>query len=102
MQPTAFKSAAASQSAQRWGLSTAGFGDACGHSAQAVTSAQTWRTKRSTPRSGLAAAEQTISDAQVVADAVRRAGGEAIVADPDSLPPRIADRYLELKAAGRL
>ncbi|MFC7790088.1 DUF58 domain-containing protein [Microbacterium sp. MAHUQ-60] len=49
-----------------------------------------------------AAAEQTISDAQVVADAVRRAGGEAIVADPDSLPPRIADRYLELKAAGRL
>jgi uncharacterized protein (DUF58 family) len=49
-----------------------------------------------------AAAEQTISDAQVVADAVRRAGGEAIATDPDSLPPRIADRYLELKAAGRL
>jgi len=49
-----------------------------------------------------AAAEQTIRDAQVVADAVRRAGGEAIATDPDSLPPRIADRYLELKAAGRL
>lgn len=49
-----------------------------------------------------AAAEQTISDAQVVADAVRRAGGEAIAADPEALPPRIADRYLELKAAGRL
>ncbi|MDT0156783.1 DUF58 domain-containing protein [Microbacterium sp. ARD32] len=49
-----------------------------------------------------AAAEQTIRDAQVVADAVRRAGGEAIAADPAILPPRIADRYLELKAAGRL
>jgi len=49
-----------------------------------------------------AAAEQTIRDAQVVADAVRRAGGEAIAADPEELPPRIADRYLELKAAGRL
>jgi uncharacterized protein (DUF58 family) len=49
-----------------------------------------------------AAAEQTIRDAQVVADAVRRAGGEAIAADPEALPPRIADRYLELKAAGRL
>ena len=49
-----------------------------------------------------AAAEQTMRDAQVVADAVRRAGGEAIAADPEALPPRIADRYLELKAAGRL
>ncbi|MGN7976898.1 DUF58 domain-containing protein [Microbacterium sp. 22195] len=49
-----------------------------------------------------AAAEQTMRDAQVVADAVRRAGGEAIAADPETLPPRIADRYLELKAAGRL
>ncbi|MFC5432079.1 DUF58 domain-containing protein [Microbacterium suwonense] len=49
-----------------------------------------------------AAAEQTIRDAQRVADAVRRAGGEAIAADPETLPPRIADRYLELKAAGRL
>ncbi|MGF2948468.1 DUF58 domain-containing protein [Microbacterium alcoholitolerans] len=49
-----------------------------------------------------AAAEQTMRDAQVVADAIRRAGGEAIAADPDQLPPRIADRYLELKAAGRL
>ncbi|MFD5225037.1 DUF58 domain-containing protein [Microbacterium sp. NPDC058342] len=49
-----------------------------------------------------AAAEQTLRDAQVVADAIRRAGGEAIATDPESLPPRIADRYLELKAAGRL
>lgn len=49
-----------------------------------------------------AAAERTMRDAENVADAVRRAGGEAIAADPESLPPKIADRYLELKAAGRL
>jgi uncharacterized protein (DUF58 family) len=49
-----------------------------------------------------AAAERTLRDAENVADAIRRAGGEAITADPEELPPRIADRYLELKAAGRL
>lgn len=49
-----------------------------------------------------AAAERTMRDAENVADAIRRAGGEAIAADPETLPPRIADRYLELKAAGRL
>ncbi|MBW8761670.1 MAG: DUF58 domain-containing protein [Microbacterium sp.] len=49
-----------------------------------------------------AAAERTMRDAENVADAIRRAGGEALAADPETLPPRIADRYLELKAAGRL
>lgn len=49
-----------------------------------------------------AAAERTLQDAARVADAIRRAGGEPLAADPDDLPPRIADRYLELKAAGRL
>jgi len=49
-----------------------------------------------------AAAERTLADATRVADAIRRAGGEPLAADPDDLPPRIADRYLELKAAGRL
>ncbi len=49
-----------------------------------------------------AAAERTMRDAENLADAVRRAGGEALAADPETLPPRIADRYLELKAAGRL
>lgn len=49
-----------------------------------------------------AAAERTLRDAENVSDAIRRAGGEAIAADPESLPPKIADRYLELKAAGRL
>ena len=49
-----------------------------------------------------AAAERTLADAARVADAIRRAGGEPIAADPDDLPPLIADRYLALKAAGRL
>ena len=49
-----------------------------------------------------AAAERTLQDAARVADAIRRAGGEPLAADPEDLPPRIADRYLELKAAGRL
>lgn len=49
-----------------------------------------------------AAAERSLRDAEIVADAVRRAGGEAVAADPELLPPRIADRYLELKAAGLL
>jgi uncharacterized protein (DUF58 family) len=49
-----------------------------------------------------AAAEQTLADADRVAQAVGRAGAEAIAAGPDDLPPRIADRYLQLKATGRL
>ena len=49
-----------------------------------------------------AAAERTLRDAEEVAGAVARAGGDAIAAGPDGLAPRIADRYLELKAAGRL
>ena len=49
-----------------------------------------------------AAAERAVRDAAVVTAAIARAGAEAIAADPESLPPRIADRYLALKAAGRL
>lgn len=49
-----------------------------------------------------AAVERSAHDAAVVAAAVARAGGEAIAATPEDLPPRIADRYLALKAAGRL
>lgn len=41
-------------------------------------------------------------DAAVVAAGIARAGAEAIADTPDTLPPRIADRYLALKAAGRL
>src|SRR5690606_25411266 len=49
-----------------------------------------------------AAVERTLRDAAVVAQAIGRAGGDAIADTPEQLPPRIADRYLELKAAGRL
>jgi len=49
-----------------------------------------------------AAVERTARDAARVAAAVARAGGEALAAPAEDLPPRIADRYLALKAAGRL
>ncbi len=49
-----------------------------------------------------ASAERAVRDAAVVSAAIARAGGEAIADTPDALPPRIADRYLALKAAGRL
>ena len=49
-----------------------------------------------------AAAARTERDAASVAVAIGRAGAEAIADTPDALPPRIADRYLALKAAGRL
>ncbi|GAA1467498.1 DUF58 domain-containing protein [Microbacterium thalassium] len=49
-----------------------------------------------------AATARAASDAALVAGAVTRAGGEVVAAGPDELPPRIADRYLALKAAGRL
>ncbi|WP_214465793.1 DUF58 domain-containing protein [Microbacterium flavescens] len=49
-----------------------------------------------------AAAEKTARDAATVAAAIGRAGAEAIADGPELLPPRIADRYLALKAAGRL
>ncbi|MGZ0711417.1 DUF58 domain-containing protein (plasmid) [Coraliomargarita sp. W4R53] len=49
-----------------------------------------------------AAHERTEADAARVAASIARAGGEAIAASPDALPPKIADRYLDLKATGRL
>jgi uncharacterized protein (DUF58 family) len=49
-----------------------------------------------------AAAVRAIEDARRVAAAVERAGGDAVTASADDLPPRVADRYLALKAAGRL
>lgn len=49
-----------------------------------------------------AAAEAALRTAERVARAITRAGAEALAASPDDLPPRIADRYLALKAAGRL
>ena len=49
-----------------------------------------------------AAAEATTQDAALVARAIGRAGAEAVADTPEALPPRIADRYLALKKAGRL
>ncbi|WP_144828832.1 DUF58 domain-containing protein [Microbacterium sp. BH-3-3-3] len=49
-----------------------------------------------------AAVERARHDAQRVRDAVVRAGGDAVSASADELPPLVADRYLALKAAGRL
>jgi len=49
-----------------------------------------------------AAVERARHDATRVRDAVVRAGGDAVSASADDLPPLVADRYLALKAAGRL
>lgn len=49
-----------------------------------------------------AAEQKTQRDAAAVAAAMGRAGAEALSDSPEALPPRIADRYLALKAAGRL
>ena len=49
-----------------------------------------------------AARERGAFEASRVAEAIARAGGDAIADTPEGLPPRIADRYLALKAAGRL
>jgi len=49
-----------------------------------------------------AAAEQAMLDATRVAAAVRRLGAEVVTDSPALLPPALADRYIALKAAGRL
>jgi uncharacterized protein (DUF58 family) len=49
-----------------------------------------------------AAGARAERDAAAVQAAIARAGAESIADGPEALPPRIADRYLALKAAGRL
>ncbi len=49
-----------------------------------------------------ASAERALLDAQRLAAAVRRLGGDVVSAAPHELPPAVADRYLAYKAAGRL
>lgn len=49
-----------------------------------------------------AAAERALLDQGRVAAAVRRLGAEVVTAAPQDLPPRLADEYIALKAAGRL
>jgi uncharacterized protein (DUF58 family) len=49
-----------------------------------------------------AAAERSLLDLSRVAAAVKRLGGDVVTGSPADLPPALADRYLALKAAGRL
>jgi uncharacterized protein (DUF58 family) len=49
-----------------------------------------------------AAAERALLDRELVASHLARLGVEVVDAPPADLPPRLADRYLALKAAGRL
>ena len=49
-----------------------------------------------------AAAARSRLDAETVTSWVARLGVEVVRGEPDALPPALADRYLALKAAGRL
>jgi len=49
-----------------------------------------------------AAAERALLDVGRVSAAVQRLGGDVVTGAPADLPPALADRYLALKAAGRL
>jgi uncharacterized protein (DUF58 family) len=51
---------------------------------------------------GAAAAERAFLDRAAVTAELSRAGVDVVDARPADLPPRLADRYLALKAAGRL
>ena len=51
---------------------------------------------------GAAAAERAGIDRAATTAELVRLGADVVDADPADLPPRLADRYLELKAAGRL
>jgi uncharacterized protein (DUF58 family) len=51
---------------------------------------------------GAAAAERLRADRALLRDDLRRMGVEVVDADPEVLPPALADAYLALKAAGRL
>ncbi|RNE56790.1 DUF58 domain-containing protein [Cryobacterium tepidiphilum] len=49
-----------------------------------------------------AAAERAMLDIARVSAAIRRQGAEVVTGSPADLPPALADRYIALKAAGRL
>jgi uncharacterized protein (DUF58 family) len=56
-------------------------------------------------RSGIylaAAAERSLLDISRVSSAIRQLGAEVVTGSPSELPPALADRYIALKAAGRL
>lgn len=49
-----------------------------------------------------AAAERALLDVARVSAAIRQLGAEVVTGSPAELPPALADRYIALKAAGRL
>lgn len=49
-----------------------------------------------------AAAERTILDRSALTEQLRHQGAEVVDAEPHDLPGELADRYIRLKAAGRL
>ena len=49
-----------------------------------------------------AAAERALLDVARVSAAIRQLGADVVTASPSQLPPGLADRYIALKAAGRL
>jgi uncharacterized protein (DUF58 family) len=49
-----------------------------------------------------AAAERALLDVARVSAAIRRQGADVVTGSPAELPPALADRYMALKAAGRL
>jgi uncharacterized protein (DUF58 family) len=51
---------------------------------------------------GAAAAERAVLDRTALTAELGRLGVEVVEGSPEELPPRLADRYLALKAAGRL
>ena len=51
---------------------------------------------------GAAAAERALLDIARVSAAIRQLGAEVVTGSPQDLPPALADRYIALKAAGRL
>ncbi len=51
---------------------------------------------------GAAAAARSLLERRTVTAELSRAGVEVVDAGPEDLPPKLADRYLALKAAGRL
>jgi uncharacterized protein (DUF58 family) len=71
-----------------------------------VTDPETLRaTAQRSNRDGVyraAAAERSLLDVARVTAAIQRSGGDVVTGSPADLPPALSDRYLALKAAGKL
>jgi len=65
-----------------------------------VEAAETRRDRTDIYRA--AAAERALLDVGRVSTAIRQLGADVVTGTPSELPPALADRYIALKAAGRL